>query len=254
MNKSSRSLSRRYAYTKDVRLPFDCRWAHVEDNRPSLKGLCVHVRHAIQCTELLRADGSLINVNDRVSCDGYIGTVKFIGNLNQEKTKGIWLGVDWDNEERGKHDGSLNGVQYFTTSTPKSGSFVRPKKVNGGVSCYMAIKDRYGKQEEENAGVIADELYVVDSKKKKTIVEMVGAEFINLKQSNLNYLQEVVLKEMLVYGVGIHGNDLMNHTRNIQELDISKNLLSSWENVANIAKCLPNLENLNVRYMYNILK
>ena len=46
----------------------------------------------------------------------------------------------------------------------------------------MAIKDRYGKSDEENAGVISDELYVVDSKKKRTIVEMVGAESVNLKQ------------------------------------------------------------------------
>ena len=26
--------------------------------------------------------------------------------------KGIWYGVEWD-DERGKHDGSLNGVSYF---------------------------------------------------------------------------------------------------------------------------------------------
>ena len=75
-------------------------------------------------------------------------------------------------------------IIYFSISysTPTSGSFVRPKKVQGGVSCFMAIKDRYGKSEEENAGVISDELYVVDSKKKRTIVEMVGAESVNLKQ------------------------------------------------------------------------
>lgn len=27
---------------------------------------------------------------------------------------GLWLGVEWDNPDRGKHDGSHEGVQYFT--------------------------------------------------------------------------------------------------------------------------------------------
>lgn len=27
---------------------------------------------------------------------------------------GLWLGVEWDNPERGKHNGTHEGVQYFT--------------------------------------------------------------------------------------------------------------------------------------------
>lgn len=27
---------------------------------------------------------------------------------------GLWLGVEWDHPSRGKHDGSHDGVQYFT--------------------------------------------------------------------------------------------------------------------------------------------
>lgn len=28
---------------------------------------------------------------------------------------GIWLGIDWDDAARGKHDGSVNGITYFCT-------------------------------------------------------------------------------------------------------------------------------------------
>lgn len=27
---------------------------------------------------------------------------------------GVWIGVDWDEAERGKHDGSHNGQRYFS--------------------------------------------------------------------------------------------------------------------------------------------
>lgn len=26
---------------------------------------------------------------------------------------GIWLGVEWDDPQRGKHDGTYEGTQYF---------------------------------------------------------------------------------------------------------------------------------------------
>lgn len=52
-------------------------------------------------------------IGDRIECAGQFGTIKYIG-LIQEKPS-IWLGIDWDDPQRGKHDGSINGVQYFTT-------------------------------------------------------------------------------------------------------------------------------------------
>ena len=62
---------------------------------------------------------------------------------------------------------------------PKSGSFLRPKKTNLGVPLMAAVEDRYGRVEDENAGVITDDLYVVGGKNKQTVVEMVGARKVN---------------------------------------------------------------------------
>ena len=42
-----------------------------------------------------------------------------------------------------------------------------------------AVRDRYGKIEDENAGVITEDLYVVGGKKQTTVVEMVGARKVN---------------------------------------------------------------------------
>lgn len=56
--------------------------------------------------------------------DRYLGPVK-----GQE---GTWVGVEWDDATRGKHDGSTGGIKYFTCqSGGTSGSFVRMEKVRG---------------------------------------------------------------------------------------------------------------------------
>ena len=52
-------------------------------------------------------------IGERVECEGHRGTVLFIGEV--PPTKGAWLGVEWDNPTRGKHDGSHEGIKYFET-------------------------------------------------------------------------------------------------------------------------------------------
>lgn len=52
------------------------------------------------------------DIGTRISHLEHIGTVKFFGLVHG--TTGTWLGVEWDDPQRGKHDGAKGGVQYFT--------------------------------------------------------------------------------------------------------------------------------------------
>ena len=47
----------------------------------------------------------------RLSFSGALCIVRYVGPV--EGTKGDWLGVEWDDPSRGKHDGSHSGVRYF---------------------------------------------------------------------------------------------------------------------------------------------
>lgn len=69
-----------------------------------------------------------------------VGTVKYVGPV--EGHTGTWVGVDWDNGDA-KHDGALNGRRYFEAHAPKSGSFVRPHVICGGISLFQALLLRY---------------------------------------------------------------------------------------------------------------
>lgn len=56
-----------------------------------------------------------IAVGDRVALKGHsnvYGTAKYVGQLTSVDE--VWVGVDWDDASRGKHDGLIKGVRYFT--------------------------------------------------------------------------------------------------------------------------------------------
>ena len=80
--------------------------------------------------------------------DGFRGTVRYIGPVAAAKNKTeIWLGVEWDNTERGKHDGSCvdeeGKVYRYFDCAAGAGSFVKPGKVTSGRTFIEALKERY---------------------------------------------------------------------------------------------------------------
>lgn len=54
---------------------------------------------------------SLPRVGARFSRGAERGTVRYVGRL--PSTDGTWLGVEWDDASKGKHDGVHNGVPLF---------------------------------------------------------------------------------------------------------------------------------------------
>ncbi|KAL1420062.1 hypothetical protein MTO96_024647 [Rhipicephalus appendiculatus] len=70
-----------------------------------------------------------VAVGTRVSCDGHYGVVRYCGPVVD--TKGTWLGIEWDDPYRGKHNGCHKGVQYF------------PHKVERTLSVVDAVRDKY---------------------------------------------------------------------------------------------------------------
>jgi dynactin complex subunit len=53
-----------------------------------------------------------MSIGQRLNLNGEFGTIRFVSEIDD--MKGIWLGVEWDSPERGKHSGVKDGKQYFT--------------------------------------------------------------------------------------------------------------------------------------------
>ncbi|XP_047615439.1 tubulin-specific chaperone E [Phacochoerus africanus] len=174
----------------------------------------------------------------RVEVNGEHATVRFSGIV--PPVAGLWLGVEWDNPERGKHDGSHEGTVYFKCRHPTGGSFIRPNKVNFGVDFLTAIKNRYvleGEPEEEEK----EQTVIIGNKP----VETIGFDSVVKQQSQLSKLQEVSLRNCAVNGAG-DKRGIAQACPNIRSIDLSKNLLSSWDDVVAIADQLKHLEVLNL--------
>lgn len=56
---------------------------------------------------------------------------------------GTWLGIEWDDGLRGKHNGVVDGKRYFQTQMPTAGSFIRPGKVGPCATLEDAARERY---------------------------------------------------------------------------------------------------------------
>ena len=90
-----------------------------------------------------------LRVGARVSVGRNIATVRYVGPIRGRNEE--WVGFEWDDPGRGKHDGSHEGVRYFTcVYHPNAGSFVRLTKlleaadsISLGCSLESAIYDKY---------------------------------------------------------------------------------------------------------------
>ncbi|KAF1986261.1 hypothetical protein K402DRAFT_332971 [Aulographum hederae CBS 113979] len=74
---------------------------------------------------MVGGDGRDIEMGDAVNVPGGMhGTIKFIGAVRNKN--GVFAGVELSKEyaSRGKNDGDVEGVRYFTTLTPGSGIFL----------------------------------------------------------------------------------------------------------------------------------
>uniref|UniRef100_A0A8C6WBD7 Tubulin-specific chaperone E n=2 Tax=Nannospalax galili TaxID=1026970 RepID=A0A8C6WBD7_NANGA len=177
-------------------------------------------------------------IGRRVEVSGECATVRFCGGV--PPVAGLWLGVEWDNPERGKHDGSHEGTVYFKCRHPTGGSFVRPNKVNFGVDFVTALKKRYALEEEADEDGKACSLKVGCKQ-----VQTVGFEHITKKQSQLRALKDISLSKCAVSCAGEKGG-IAEACPNIRVVDLSKNLLSSWDEVILIADELRDLETLSL--------
>lgn len=174
-----------------------------------------------------------IQVNGRVKIQGYYGTIRYVGAVDGHP--GIWVGVEWDDVSRGKHDGRVAGKRYFQTVHPYSGSLMRAEKVNQFETLEEAIFDRYYEKEENPL----DEFLLREAQQfmHAPLLEIVGMDKISKKQSHLGQLSDV---SVAFCNVNFAGN--LGQFKNLTSLDVSSTLIWNWRIVAEIVRQLPALE------------
>ena len=163
----------------------------------------------------MKKKSEITQIGRRIEFRSEYGTIRYSGPLlhnpggkpvTQTHT---WLGIEWDNPGRGKHNGTVEGVQYFLCLNPPSrqggmlinqdypASLMRSDALNRGIPFAEALFDKYksqdqmSKQEIENERRIEQEMYVNTTKQNRVNIELVGKEEMMLRFADVSKHVEV---------------------------------------------------------------
>ena len=177
--------------------------------------------------------------------EGFRGTVHYIGPVAAAKNQTEhWLGVEWDKEDRGKHDGSCvdsKGVlhRYFTC-TQGAGSFVKPSKLASRKSFCDALKSRYVSLDAPQIigpdNKIPDS-FVTTAKGNQKPIEFLGEVKIR-KWKQIAVIDKVAIRDDNISSIG---DDVVEMCGHFTEIDLQDNLLHSWVEISRMCGNLTSL-------------
>ena len=114
------------------------------DPRINLKYPKINLQKNDDISNLL---GKRVELNEKTATIKYVGPLK---HKKDAKETEIWLGLEWDDKSRGKHNGTVENYEYFKTlNNEKSGSLIKMTKVNIGQTFKGALGYKYNFYEEE---------------------------------------------------------------------------------------------------------
>ncbi|KAF4777349.1 CAP-Gly domain-containing protein [Colletotrichum scovillei] len=183
-------------------------------------------------------------VGQRLSYDNALCTVRYTGPV--AGTSGSWLGVEWDDTGRGKHDGQHKDVRYFSclSKAPTAASFVRPtRRADAAQSFVTALHGKYAS--EAVAKREAEIQQIVFFGKKPA--EEVGFDKIRRQLARVEDLTIVILDGTRIQSDIVDGDKSIKETSPlIYELDISRNLFEEFDQVIKICQELDGLKSLRL--------
>ncbi|KAF2431113.1 tubulin-specific chaperone E [Tothia fuscella] len=205
-----------------------------------------------------------MHIGQRLSFGGDLCTVRYIGEV--QGTKGQWLGIEWDDPTRGKHNGEAGGVRYFEclSKEPTCASFIRPSRPADEPRTFLeALRYKYAfehgnirfvlgpKTEEKSIQISGKEVKEVGFEKiRKQLAELHELRIVLLDGLCISrHVDEATRRAWRKYD-GKTGcttpTDIREVCPKITELDLSRNLFEDWAEIVFICEQLPELKSLRI--------
>ncbi|WRT67964.1 uncharacterized protein IL334_004938 [Kwoniella shivajii] len=186
----------------------------------------------------------------------------------------IWLGVEYDSPSHGKgHNGTYKDIKVFDTRENGSGSFVKlvGEPLKEGRGLIESIQERYGRiiipsNQNETPNTqnqhTNSSVYVQNVEKEsiilgstKIIVETPNLSNVQERIGRLEKLRNIGFEEEFIGSLGGDDNDdgtlrkvLKERMKGLKWLNISRNLISSWEEIRDIVYHFEGLEILTLNH------
>ncbi|KAK5737546.1 hypothetical protein LTR17_006593 [Elasticomyces elasticus] len=177
----------------------------------------------------------------RFSLKGQTLTIRYVGSVHGKS--GDWLGVEWDDVSRGKHNGVHEGKNYFDclSSSPTCASFLRPKQTWDPHRTFTeALREKYVARTKPTESEV---IYFASKQ-----AEEVGFDKFAKRQAELRGIHVLVLDRMCMRHSS-NDSDVDTITsvcQEITDLDIGGNLLESLSEVHDLCRRLPKLRSLTL--------
>ncbi|KAG5981538.1 hypothetical protein E4U55_002842 [Claviceps digitariae] len=184
-------------------------------------------------------------LGQRVSYAGALCTVRYTGPV--AGTTGSWLGVEWDDGTRGKHDGSHKGVRYFTclSKSPTAASFVRPSRPRDHPQGFLsALREKYlGGDDQSSQEKNGPQIRISGTK----VAEEVGFDKIWKRLAQVEDLRTVIVDGLRVAVAKTEAEEsIAASCPSIVHLDLSRNLFETIGPVVDICSELRGLRKLSI--------
>ncbi|KAK3075556.1 hypothetical protein LTR53_000994 [Teratosphaeriaceae sp. CCFEE 6253] len=184
---------------------------------------------------------ALHHAGQRLSLKDRLCTVRYVGFVDGKK--GEWLGVEWDDPTRGKHNGTHEGKKYFGCRSNSStcASFLRPNQPWDEARTFLeALREKYVPKTFSTA----NEAIYFSSKQ----AEEIGFEKFSRRQAELRGIHAIVLDRMRIRHCSsdLDANAIAEVCQEITDLDIGGNLLESLDEVYDLCRRLPKLRSLTL--------
>ncbi|KAG8935064.1 hypothetical protein FRC01_009104 [Tulasnella sp. 417] len=139
-------------------------------------------------------------VGSRLALGAHRCTVRYIGPV--PPFQGEWLGVEWDDPSRGKHDGTKDGIRYFSCIAPGTpGSFIRDSPaLSQGTTFLAALAQKYMDFNQAPNGQV--DTVVLGSSGGAIVVEAPRLTGVRQRLARLDALRVVSLDDELVSNPG----------------------------------------------------
>ncbi|KAI7220759.1 tubulin-specific chaperone [Hortaea werneckii] len=181
-------------------------------------------------------------VGKRLSLKGQLCTVRYNGPVADKQ--GEWLGVEWDDTTRGKHNGTHQGKCYFTCRSVSStaASFLRPNQQWDKPRSFLeALKEKYASDNDPSE----HEAIQISAHKQ---AEEVGFDKFARRQAQLRGIHTIVLDRMCIRHSpdDAESAEIGTVCKDVTDLDLSSNLFETMQEIIDIARRLPKLRCLTI--------
>ena len=191
-------------------------------------------------------------LNKKIELNEEVGIIKYIGPLKHKPNsdpKDIWLGIEWENKSRGKHNGTVENFEYFKTENNlNSGSLIRLNKANFGQDFLDALGYKYNFYDTDgnDFNKFVDKALETDNfittSKKIINIELVGKEKAIREFSEFKRMICIDLTNSYISNLNSNINEILPK---IQELSLTKSLLCNWNDMLFILNKFKRLTMLN---------